>query len=135
MRPAAPGCWARRRQARSDSFSIVAPTASQVLGAQPVEIRITLDASAQVRFQPNVAFRFWYDDGGQWAWWWEVDDVVLAPGAKTIPAAAGLEPPPGGAVTGAVIRGIPCARSARAAATACGPPEPMPRMPSLASVT
>jgi hypothetical protein len=35
------------------------------------------DVSAQLRFQPSVVFRFWYSDGGSWAWWWAVDDVVL----------------------------------------------------------
>jgi hypothetical protein len=33
--------------------------------------------SAQLRFQPSVVFRFWYSDGGSWAWYWAVDDVVL----------------------------------------------------------
>ncbi|MBI5477254.1 MAG: choice-of-anchor D domain-containing protein [Deltaproteobacteria bacterium] len=42
-------------------------------------IQEVADVSAQVRFQPNVAFRFWYSDGGVFlgAWWWAVDDVVL----------------------------------------------------------
>ncbi|HEY3358711.1 MAG TPA: choice-of-anchor D domain-containing protein [Polyangia bacterium] len=25
----------------------------------------------------NVVFRFWYDDGNTWAWWWAVDDVLV----------------------------------------------------------
>jgi hypothetical protein len=40
-------------------------------------IQEVADVSAQVRGQANVAFRFWYYDGGTWAWWWAVDDVVL----------------------------------------------------------
>ncbi len=45
---------------------------------------------------------------------WNRGDGTFADAA----AAAGLEPPPGGTTTGTAILGIPCARSARAAATA-----------------
>ncbi len=35
----------------------------------------TLDVSAEVAGESNVAFRFYYDDGDTWAWYWKVDDV------------------------------------------------------------
>ncbi|MFH2009709.1 MAG: DUF4215 domain-containing protein, partial [bacterium] len=36
-----------------------------------------LDVSAQVAGQPNVAFRFYYDDGNTWAYYWKIDDVQV----------------------------------------------------------
>jgi hypothetical protein len=35
------------------------------------------DVSALVRFQSNVAFRFWYSDAGYWAKYWAIDDFLL----------------------------------------------------------
>jgi hypothetical protein len=37
--------------------------------------QVSLDVSAEVAGEANVAFRFYYDDGDDWAWYWKVDDV------------------------------------------------------------
>jgi MYXO-CTERM domain-containing protein len=39
--------------------------------------RVTLDVSSQVGGQASVSFRFYFDDGNTWAWYWELDDVQV----------------------------------------------------------
>jgi hypothetical protein len=50
---------------------------------------VALDITPLAAGQPNVMVRFHYYNAA-WAWWWEIDDVVVGPPGCSPPASGGL---------------------------------------------